>query len=84
MSEPKICRRCNQAITVNADSYDVFEQMHWLCFHLEFEHQGDPDEACGDPGCPWWHIEVLRDRLRQLGFDPKKTIDDAIKKRWNL
>ncbi|WP_457325854.1 hypothetical protein, partial [Roseateles sp. P5_E11] len=44
-----ICARCNLPVEKNAESYEVFERMHWLCFHLEFEHQGDPDEPCGDP-----------------------------------
>jgi hypothetical protein len=84
MNEPKLCKRCNQPVIVNAECYDVFEQMHWLCFHFEFEHDGDPDKACGDPGCPWWHIDVYKEKLRQLGVDPDKTIHEAIAKRWNL
>jgi hypothetical protein len=84
MSEEKLCRRCNQPVIENADRYDVFEQMHWLCFHLEFEHQADPDIACGDPSCPWWHIEVFERRLKELGVDPKQELAEAIKKRWQL
>lgn len=54
VSMVKICRRCNRPVTVNADYYDIFEQMHWLCFHLEFEHGNhDQDEPCEDPSCPW-------------------------------
>jgi hypothetical protein len=30
---------------------NTLEQMHSLCFHLEFEHHGDPDESCWDPSC---------------------------------
>ena len=82
MTEPRLCRRCGQAVLVSADSYDVFEGMHWLCFHLEFEHEGDPDRACSDPGCPWWHIDVYRERLRQLGQDPDAVLRDAIGQRW--
>jgi hypothetical protein len=84
MNNSKICRRCDEPVTVNAESYDVFEGMHWLCFHLEFEHQADPDEPCGDPGCPWWHIAVLKEKLSQLGCDPKLAIKEAIAKRWKL
>jgi hypothetical protein len=84
MTEQKLCKRCHQPVTVHAESYDVFEQMHWLCFHLEFEHQGDPDKACGDPSCPWWHIDVFKEKLRQLGVDPKLVIEDAIAQRWHL
>lgn len=42
---------------VHRDDYRVFEGMHYVCFHYEFEHglrnpDADPDEDCGDPGCP--------------------------------
>jgi hypothetical protein len=52
-----VCVRCGRPVRVNADRYDVFERMHWVCFHDEFEHEvgapdRDPDQACGDPGCP--------------------------------
>jgi hypothetical protein len=40
---------------------DVFEKMHFLCFHLEFEHGDyDPDEPCSDPGCFWRVSEPWR------------------------
>ena len=84
MTEQKICKRCKQPVMLNADSYDLFEQMHWLCFHLEFEHEGDPDMACGDPGCPWWRIDVLKNKLEQLGVDPEALIKEAIETKWKL
>ncbi len=83
MTEKKICKRCKLPVTVNASNYDVFEQMHWLCFHLEYEHEGDPDKACGDPGCPWQHIDILEEKLRQLGVDPDAVIEETITRRWN-
>ena len=47
------CVRCHQEVRVNRDSYDIFERMHWVCFHYEFEPIGfDPDEECNAPGCP--------------------------------
>jgi hypothetical protein len=36
----------------NARQYETFEKMHWVCFHLEFEHGDDPDERC-NAGCFW-------------------------------
>jgi len=31
----------------------VFERMHWVCFHYEFEHGDfDVDAACRDSSCP--------------------------------
>jgi hypothetical protein len=68
----------------NAESFEVFERMHWLCFHLEFEHEGDPDEPCGDPSCPWWHIEVFRRKLAGVGLSPDTVISEAINERWQL
>jgi hypothetical protein len=52
------CRRCGQRIEVDPDlSTSVFEGMHWLCFHLDYEHSTDPDLPCADfAGCPWWTI----------------------------
>jgi hypothetical protein len=38
---------------VSADRYEVFERMHHVCFHYEFEHDpADPDEECSAGGCP--------------------------------
>ena len=52
-----ICTRCGLPVKKNKDSYELFEKMHWLCFHLEFEHgEYDPDEGCDDPSCPWNRI----------------------------
>ena len=78
------CVRCGRPVTVNASDYDLFERMHWLCFHLEFEHDADPDEHCADPSCPWWHIRVFRRELESLGRDPQKIIEQAIDERWGL
>jgi hypothetical protein len=39
---------------VDAERFNIFEEIHWLCFHLEYEHGAyDLDEACDDPGCFW-------------------------------
>lgn len=71
MSDPghvPVCRRCQRPVRANRDSYDVFEGMHYVCFHYEFEHgltnpQADPDEDCGVPGCPSAPAERHKDRL---------------------
>jgi hypothetical protein len=84
MNQPKICVHCDKPVEKYSDDYEVFEQMHWLCFHLVFEHEGDPDVACNDPSCPWWHIEVLRNKLTELGVDPQSAITDAVNKKWKL
>jgi hypothetical protein len=48
--DPPLCVRCGRPVVVSRECYDVFERMHFLCFHLEFDH--DPDEGCDVPGCP--------------------------------
>ena len=52
--ESLICRRCQRPVIAERERYDVFEGMHWVCFHYEFEHGDDldPDRACRDPSCP--------------------------------
>lgn len=48
-----LCRRCHRPVEISRDQYDVFERMHYVCFHYDFEHDPvDPDEECGAGGCP--------------------------------
>jgi hypothetical protein len=59
-----LCVRCGRPVLVNREWYDVFERMHFLCFHMEFEHgDHDPDQGCDVPGCPVaeTHANYLRD-----------------------
>jgi hypothetical protein len=79
-----ICKRCGGTISVNPTlSSDVFEGMHWLCFHLEFEHgDTDADLPCSDfTSCPWWTIRHYEEKLRQLDIDPVVVIEEAIRGR---
>jgi hypothetical protein len=77
------CSRCGRPITVDPKiSRDIFEGMHWLCFHLEFEHGTDPDLPCYDPSCPRWKLDVFEAKLRELGVDPNDVILQAIKERF--
>jgi hypothetical protein len=47
------CVRCGRPVIRSLDAYNVFEKMHWVCFHYEFEHGDyDVDAACRDPACP--------------------------------
>jgi hypothetical protein len=54
LTQPALtCRRCGLAVTVSAAQFDVFERMHYSCFHYVFEHDPfDPDEECSAGGCP--------------------------------
>lgn len=48
-----ICVRCGRPVVRGAEHYEVFERMHYVCFHYEFEHEpADPDEDCRVAGCP--------------------------------
>ena len=49
----KICERCGEPVKKFSKEYEVFEKMHWICFHFTYEHgEYDIDEACDDPSCP--------------------------------
>lgn len=79
-----LCRLCGRPVAVNRTHYGTFEKMHWLCFHLSFEHDGDADEPCQDPSCSWWHIRVYRQRLERLGCDPEEVLGEAVDGRCGL
>ena len=68
-----MCRRCGLEVVQARDLYDVFEQMHWICFHLEHEHEGDPDEPCRAAGCPWLLIAAYEKKLSEMGLDPSSV-----------
>ena len=53
-SEVRLCARCQRPVTSELmGSYEALENMHWVCFHYEFEHgEVDVDRACTDPSCP--------------------------------
>jgi hypothetical protein len=76
-AELPICRRYGRAVDRNRDRYDVFEQMHWSCFHYEFEHGSmssspDPDIACADPGCPARAFDTAAPPSFLDGLEPKR------------
>ncbi|KAA0548483.1 hypothetical protein FZW96_07885 [Bacillus sp. BGMRC 2118] len=49
-----ICVCCKTPVKFDEAQYEVFEKMHWTCFHFVFEHDMyDVDEPCDDPGCLW-------------------------------
>ena len=83
-SKYPICVKCGKPVEKSKDEYDAYEKMHWLCFHLEFEHDNDPDLPCNDPSCPQWHLEVYRKRLIELGVDPDTVISEAIDEKRQL
>jgi hypothetical protein len=43
----------------------IFEQMHYVCFHYEFEHDAfDPDEECTAGGRPSFKLDAPPRQLR--------------------
>lgn len=73
MDDPSLCRRCHRPVVTSADQYAVFEQMHYVCFHYEFEHDpADVDDECVAGGCPS-KVTQLRWTLRDWGDS-----DDAV------
>jgi hypothetical protein len=81
-----LCNRCGRPVDVSLDKYDVFEQMHYVCFHYEFEHDPtDPDEECGAGGCPSAAVnprperrpetEILVRELLHEGKSPLEAIE---------
>jgi hypothetical protein len=83
MQSDPICIHCNEPVVVNRENYDTFEKMHWLCFHLVYEHNADPDEPCSDIGCPHLQIQILREALRELGHDPDEIYERGWRKLWD-
>ena len=79
----QICKKCGKLVHKPPAEYELLEGMHWLCYHFEYEHSGDPDTYCNDPSCPLWHIEVYKEALRKAGFSPERLIEEALDHRHN-
>lgn len=52
-----ICCECSGIVDGTESDYNLFERMHWSCFHYTFEHwnsdnEGDRDIPCDDRSCP--------------------------------
>ena len=52
----QICLRCGELVDAGRDDYEVFERMHWDCFHYVYEHDLNgavpESEDCGWPAFP--------------------------------
>lgn len=52
LAPSQVCRACG-GLSASPDFASVFERMHYVCFHFEFEHgDNDRDQSCGLAGCP--------------------------------
>jgi len=76
--DPLLCRQCGKPVVASATDYGVFEQMHYVCFHYEFEHDGDPDVECLAGGCPASGLSLLSRLLRTGGVDLSQAGDTVV------
>jgi hypothetical protein len=61
----RVCVRCDREVRVSREQYELFERMHYVCFHYEFEHDPfDPDEECTAGGCPSVRLDAPPPGLR--------------------
>lgn len=75
------CARCSRIVRVSADQYEVFERMHYVCFHYEFEHDpADPDEECQAGGCP--SASLADGRNRVIDVATQLAVEAAEGARW--
>lgn len=69
----KICERCGEPVIKYNDQYEVFEKMHWTCFHFTYEHgKYEIDEPCDDPSCP---CRINRDWKNESDFLKDNSIN---------
>lgn len=62
------CRRCGRPVATS--DVDLFEGMHYICFHYEFEHNGvDVDEECSAGGCPARRVDLHRTLAEWTDWD---------------
>jgi hypothetical protein len=87
VADPLFCLRCGRPVTVEAGRFEVFERMHYVCFHYEFEHDPfDPDEECSAGGCPSAAIGQTRRVGRRLAREAIAglAIGDALRSHHRL
>lgn len=75
----RTCRHCGLPVVVSSDQFDVFERMHYTCFHYLFEHDPfDPDEECTAVGCPSASIEPSQRSEEPRDSLVEELIDDLM------
>jgi hypothetical protein len=67
-------------VRTSAANFATFEEMHYVCFHYEFEHDpADPDEECQAGGCPSGALLGGRDRVAETARAVSlEAIDPAV------
>ena len=67
---------------VSATQYEVFERMHYVCFHYEFEHgDTDVDQECGAGGCPSATLAGARETV--ISTARALAVEAASGTQWN-
>jgi hypothetical protein len=82
------CRRCRYPVRMSPDNYEIFERMHFVCFHYEFEHRSgvpdnDPDVDCGLPGCPSGAAARHKDMLVSVVAELAADCSDGVPAFWD-
>lgn len=52
--------------------------MHYVCFHYEFEHGGDPDVECSAGGCPTAGVSLPSRLMGSEGVDLRQAGDTVV------
>ena len=81
------CVRFNQPVVTNEDCYEIYEQMHSICFHFEMEHgivkdrdpkdprTHDPNIAWENITCPHNQIQILKEIIIDNGIDLEEQME---------
>lgn len=78
-SPARTCRSCGSPVVVSAEQFEVFEGMHYTCFHYLFEHDPfDRDEECAADGCPSVGIQPARRSEEPRDSLVEELIDDLM------
>jgi hypothetical protein len=71
-----ICRRCGRPVVVDAARYETFENMHYVCFYYEFEHDpADPDESARRAAVR--PRRFVAGRAAAVGVGDRAAVDDG-------
>jgi hypothetical protein len=76
-----LCRVCGKPVGTIRDDFGDPPDVHIICRHFAFEHEGNPDQPCGHINCPQFLLQTYRLKLASLGIDTDDVVEEAIQKR---
>ena len=76
-----LCRVCGKPVGTIRDDFGDPPDVHIICRHFAFEHDGNPDEPCASINCPQFLLQTYRQKLASLGVDTDDVVEDAIQRR---